>query len=439
MRREVRDDKTHRKLDIDSSLLAAIESVSQKHMRTDQLAGSPEPTLEALPVPSLAFRYLLQNEGLPLGMVYHIVGPTAVFKSTLAVEIGRWHRQCGGGIIICETEAKPTPQLRKSILGWDEQGVAVRCCKSVEQWQKTIMDYIKAIQDRCERDKVSPTAFIVDSYMGKMPERLRESIIRKGFAERHFGEAAMLIGDWLSGYTSVVLGWPFTLIGVNHLKQTVNPITGQPVYYTPGGRFLQHQNVIEIRLTRIKTEQKRAGDIPYYENHLRFFTSKNSRGAQNKSIAVTLTQWNELDDEGNTRLRSNFEWWAASVEMLMDGTGMATDDREILMPLIKKVIDIRKKSRGNYYWCDQLGVPQSEAMPAHQLGMILEEREDILRALYGILRIARAPLFEVRNVDDKQPDKPAALSEAAAEGVAAEVVEEVTQYDVDDVDEVKPE
>jgi RecA/RadA recombinase len=64
-----------------------MDSVPQRKEKDDKAVDRT--TAEALPLPSLALRYLLQNEGLPLGMVYHVVGPPAVFKSTFAVEIGR--------------------------------------------------------------------------------------------------------------------------------------------------------------------------------------------------------------------------------------------------------------------------------------------------------------------------------------------------------------
>jgi len=397
-----RHSKSNRKLDVDDGLFTIIESVSKKHANQDQTTGSP-PTLESgLPLPSLALRYLLQNSCLPLGLVYHVVGPPAVFKSTLLAEIIRWHVECDGYGIICETETKPTPVLRKSILGWENNRVVVRECTSVEHWQSTIVDYVKAIKKRYSdtNQLKNPMIFGVDSYMGKMPLRLQEKFARQGYAEKHFGEAAQIIGDWLSVYTALIKGWPFTLVGINHLKKTTDLITGMPIYRTPGGQFLQHQNVIEIRVGRSKTERKLADDVPYYETVLQLQTSKNSRGAQDKRIYVILRQWNEVDDSGQTRLCSNFEWWDSSIRILYDGWGLSNSEKEILLPLIHKTIKIQKLSRGNAFWCDELGVSKNDAMSAHDLGIILESKEDILNELYKVLGVSVIPIFgEIKPVD----------------------------------------
>ena len=376
---------------MDDSLESALKVLQSKLSRESKMVSNSPTLMVGLPVPSLAIRYLLQNTGLPLGVVYHLVGPPASFKSTLAVEIARWHHACGGAVIICEAETKPTPVLRESILGKDPPRVLVHECLFLEEWQKVILEAVKIMQDR-QGDTQKPVAFIVDSYMGKLPRKLYDDVLRQGFAQRHFGEAAMLIGDWLSAYTSTVQGYPYNLIGVNHLKESVHPITGMPVYRTPGGQYLRHQNSIEIRVNRSKTEQRKAGDLVYYETIIQLYTSKNCRGAQDKKIAVVLRQWNEVVDDKPT-LISNFEWWEAATWMLYDGTGMPKTDCEILLPKVKKVIDVKKRSRGDLFYCEQLGIPQSDPIPAHEMGLKIEEREDILQELYKIFGINVMDLY----------------------------------------------
>ncbi len=392
--KQPRHKRSDRPIPVDDVLLSVVSAVADRHAREDQLAGSP-PSLEVgLPVPSLAVRYLLQNSGLPLGLVYHLVGPPAVFKSTLLAEMIRWHIACGGVGILCETETKPTPELRKSVIGWEDKRTIVRECTSVEGWQKTITDYIKAIQKEYSdrKEELKPIIFGIDSYMGKMPQRLQEKFARQGYAEKHFGEAAQIIGDWLSVYTALTKGWPFTLVGVNHLKKSIDPVTGLISYRTPGGQFLQHQNVTEIRVARSKTERKEADGVPYYETVIQLQTTKNSRGAQDKRIFVTLRQWREIKDN-QSRLYSSFEWWESTVRMLHDGWGLTNSEREILLPKVKKILDIQKRSRGDLFWCDRLNIGREDAIQPHELGMILEQQEDLLQELYKVLEITQLQLF----------------------------------------------
>jgi len=392
------------KREIDNSLLAAIDSIARMQSKRDQQEGNLPSLIAGLPVPSLAFRYLIQNTTLPLGMVYHLVGPPASFKSLFGAEIARWHRLCGGAAIICEAETKPTPMLRGSVLDHDFSRIYIRECQHLEQWQKTITDYLKEIRKVIENDPESavPVAFVIDSYMGKMPLCLLEEVRRRGYAERHFGIAAMLIGDWLSAATSFLQGLPVTIVGINHLKQTTHPITQRPIYRTPGGQFLQHQNVIEIRISRSKTVYKRHEDTEYLETIVQLYTSKNSRGAQDKQIQVPLRQWNEVID-GEVKLFSNFDWWAATTYMLYDGTGMGSQDRTALLPKIKKVVDIQKRSRGDLYWCKSLGVSKDNAISAHEMGVLVEENTELQTELCLALGICKLPVWNEQSLATVKP------------------------------------
>ncbi|MGB9592454.1 MAG: hypothetical protein ACPL1K_08050, partial [Candidatus Kryptoniota bacterium] len=53
----------------------------------------------AIPVPSLAIRYLLGYSGFPLSCFIQIVGQKASFKSMLSLEIARWHIENEGATV----------------------------------------------------------------------------------------------------------------------------------------------------------------------------------------------------------------------------------------------------------------------------------------------------------------------------------------------------
>jgi len=423
-RPQVKTLRSNQPIKPDSSILAAIEAVTKKHNRTDQIAGNPKVLNHVLPVPSLALRYLLQNEGLPLGLVYHIVGPPASFKSTLGVEFGRWHRDLGGAIIVCGAEDKDTPDLRNSILDWDDTAVIYRDCEFIEVWQSTIIDYVQSIKSKLAKEKdgyIPPVSFIVDSYMGKLPKRLYDNVLKSGYASKHFGEAAALIGDWLAVYSSIVRNLPMTLIGINHLKESIDPVTQMKVYRTPGGQFLKHQNVTEITVRRGKTERKEQDGVPYHINHITMKTTKNSRGAENKKISVPLRQWNEFDEETESiKLMSVFEWHDAAIGLLHEGDGMSAAESKIVLPKIKDIINVQKLSNAQRYWCEQLDVPRSDAMAAYDLYEMIEAKPDLLAELYIVLGVVRRPFFDVNLPYEEQ------LQEYADEG-GVESVEDGTE------------
>lgn len=420
-RPQVKSLRSRQPIKADSSILSAIESVTKKHNRADQLAGSPKILNHVLPVPSIAFRYLIQNEGLALGLVYHVVGPPAVYKSTLGVEIGRWHRDLGGAIVVCGAEDKDTPDLRNSILGWDPTAVVYRDCEFMEVWQSTIVEYVQSIKTKLAKEQggyVPPISFIVDSYMGKMPKRLYDQVLKTGHAQKHFGEAAALIGDWLSAYSSIARNMPFTLVGINHLKEATDPVTMQKIQRTAGGQFLKHQNVTEITVRRGKTVRKEKEGVPFQTSMLYLKTTKNSRGQENKKIAVPLTQWNEYDEETDSiRLQSVFDWDVAAINLLMSGpeNPMSAAEQKIVMPRIKDIINIQKYSNDSKYWCEQLDVPKSDAMSARDLYDIIEDNDDLLSALYINMGIVKRPFFDVNIPYEEQLEEYAAGTSAPEE------------------------
>jgi hypothetical protein len=69
----------------------------------------------------------------------------------------------------------------------------------------------------------------------------------------------------------------------------------------------------------------------------------------------------------------------------------------MLHPRLKEVCDVHEKkggSKGTLYWSNRLGVTSSDAMPAHDLGMLLEQSPNVLAELYPVLGIQRRPFFK---------------------------------------------
>jgi hypothetical protein len=209
-----------------------------------------------------------------------------------------------------------------------------------------------------------------------------------------------------------------TLIGINHLKESTDPVTQMKIFRTPGGQFLKHQNVTEITVRRGKTERKEQEGVPYHINHITMKTTKNSRGAENKKISVPLRQWNEFDEESESiKLMSVFEWHDAAIGLLHEGDGMSAAESKIVLPKIKDILNVQKLSNAQRYWCEQLDVPRSDAMAAYDLYEMIEAKPDLLAELYIVLGIVRRPFFDVNLPYEEQ------LQEYADEG-AVESVED---------------
>jgi len=351
-----------------------------------------------LPVPSFAFRYLINSTGFPLGMCHQIVGEQASYKSTFAMEIGRWHRMCGGSILYLESESKPSPEMLSSVVNWDKNAFVAISCPSLDKWQSYCIWITKKLISQFE-DNYPPYCIIVDSISGKTDETTIKTTLRDGCAGMHFPREANLIKTFLQIYPNLIESLPFSFIGVNHLKIHRNP-DGSVNYNIPGGGALKFQCVSIIEMAKIGQikEYAKSKVVPIMMSLI-----KNSYGPDNRKLAINFRTWNE-----DGVLRSRFEWWEASVRLLAKNIGMTQANAAIWRPAIREVCDLREKHggpKGTLYWSKRLDVPSSEAMPAHEIGMLLETRPDVLDDLYRLFGIHRRPLFQPAvDVLSKVPD-----------------------------------
>jgi len=372
---------------------SVVETVQTKLQKEGMLVGH-NPVMQVLPVPAFSMRYLIQNEGLPLSCMYQAVGPEASYKSTFAMEVVRWHRLCGGRGLLCEAETKPTSELRNSVLNWDLKAVDIEDCETFEDWQRKLTRYTVGLQKRMEKagTRDIPWCAVVDSLTGKASEHTLKNIQKVGHANLHFPVEARQMADYMRAYPQMLLGWPFTFVGVNHMKINRNP-DGTVDYNIPGGWALKFQCSAIFELEKM-------GGIKEFNNYkaatIRFSMLKNSYGADDSKIKVRFKTWLQEDAPDTFRLHSRFEWWEASILFIATGNGLSAAKAQRLVPKMKEACDIHEKSggsRGKLYWSNALGVPSSEAMPPHDLGMILETKPDVLKDLYNVTGIQRRQFF----------------------------------------------
>jgi len=383
----------------DSVLGASISDVEGKSAKAGLLVGG-QSAIHVLPVPALAVRYLLQNEGWPLSRVYQFVGAEGSYKSTTLAEVMRWHWDANGFGVLNEAETKPTPDLRNSIVNWEPNAIRVEDCHALEDWQWKAVSYVNSIKKQCDKvggpGRTIPVCIGVDSLLGKASRHTLAAMDKKGHADRHYALEANLIKDFMQWFPQKLYEWPFTFIGINHLKMGTNDI-GMPVRNIPGGMAIKFQETVQIEIGLQRQETQADCKI----SHLVMQTYKNSYGPKNTRIHVKLTHWYQNDAaegaEPIFRLHSRYEWWEASILFLFKGLGMRKTESDRLMPKIKDIIDLHEKSAGNQglrYWSNRLGVTSADPVTAHELGMLLETNVEVLGELYTVLGINRRPFFQ---------------------------------------------
>jgi hypothetical protein len=393
-----------------------------------------------IPMPSTAIRYLIQNDSWPLCRMSQFVGPQASFKSTFAVEVGRWHYESSqrlGRIVIGEAESKQNHDMRDAIVGHQPGVIEVEECDSLEDWQRYLWKITEGVQAVCLKTRFPdghplagevlgrrvPFCMIADSLTGKLSETTVKKIQESGHAQKGFATEAQLITLWLKAYSSLMSGWPISFIGINHLKYSTDPVTQMPVRRIPGGAHIGYQETFEIELRPIAKPTESAQGVT--TTRLSFATYKNSAGANHKWIEVPVKTWKEtVVDEATGREAAQqgcrFEWWEATVLMLVK---MQNDDKAHVKERVRSVISVQEKSggnRGKLYYSRDIGVPESEAMPAHDFGLLIERTPEIRDALEANLGIIKRPIFDPRRTLDDQMSDPAALLDPTAEAKAIE-------------------
>ena len=364
-----------------------------------------EQLVVGLPLPALCLRYLFQSTTFPLSRMTIITGQEGSCKSAFLYEIFRWHRMYGGRNVLLECETKDCPDLRASILNYDERACQMVKCHSLEGWQKALTWFIEENQrimtgtkERPGPGRIIPFSIGIDSLMAKASEENIDKVLKQGYADRAHPLEALKISQFMKVWPQKLDRWPFNVIGTNHLKPTTD-FMGRPGRNIPGGMSLKFQETYEIEMARL-------GDIHKADHdgvQLSITTRKNSLGPSRKQIKASLVWWNEYtevpadpDDPDSKPMvksvqRTMWNWHTASIELLLE---IQSKDRP-RWRRIEQFLDLNPiRTKSNAVWSEALGIPKDEALPFNKAGAVLEERPDILNRLHALMGIKERFEFE---------------------------------------------
>jgi hypothetical protein len=370
--------------------------------------GEARALLLGLPVPSLAFEYMLRMNILPLGKMMMLVGIEKVGKSGFFFEIVRWFRKHQGFGVLLEHESKFSADWASSIIGWDEPDALTHVpCDSIEGWQKAMtksVDWVKKemIGDpRRPKDvkpgKTWPFVMGVDSIMGKSTDATQKKIDEAGHSQQHYANEAGRITDYMRFIPQKINRWPFFMVGVNHLKPSRDPDTGVPVRATAGGRGVQFQESLELELGWAKGGRK-ASRIRLVDREgmrIRISCENNSYAPAGRQITVTIWSWQEEYENAlgqeDWRPVVVWDWHGATVQMLLNecANGTATDAKAI-----KEIVNIQKVSNQSLFYARALGISKSDPVPADVIGKMIYEDKEMMKDLRKILKIRTYAEFQ---------------------------------------------
>lgn len=334
--------------------------------------------LMVLPIPGLAGRVLLQNNGLILGKILHIFGEHASFKTTTAMLLGKLFKYT----VILHTENKFNDTI-KDLIYPDSGQCQVLYCDSLEEW----MTYLTKITSRVKEDPdTGPICVIIDSVLG-CSSSSAEDIEKSGYVSAKYPVEARMIADYLRSYSRLLNEAPtLTVILVNHRKYKMNPIGGYgvPVKTTLGGGEIRFYAAVEWDLG-VGQSQIRLGSKA--QHTLFVSTEKNSFGTEITSRLPLCIDENEI----------YLDWAKATMEFLTKFNIKPEPSTEVVKKIqeICKIEERRAGPHGTLYYCKQLDITPDKAVTARELNMILESREDIVKELHRLLRIQERYVYDM--------------------------------------------
>lgn len=365
----------------DFDFASIVREIAAKHGKKDISSVPPM----AIPFPSFILRLLFQNEGLVLGKIIHIVGLEATFKSTLALEITRWHLEHNGFGLTLHTESRVNPETIRGVLGEYENRHNVVTCDTLEEWQAVLLDASKQLG---EENKVL-ACFTVDSIMGVSSSRTINEISKDGFASAKFAHEANLIASYLRVFNSKLYDRPHTICLINHRKFRPNPNNfGPPEKAALGGNEIRFCASFEIETTASGTRQV-LGPITTYEMSLKL--EKNTFGQEDVQIKVPIRFVNTPDET-----KVVFDWYAASTYFFAKYNNVKPVPSPTVTRKVAEVLTVSSRrggSKGELFYSPQLGISTENAVSATEFGLALEEHPEILSELYRIFGIFRRYIY----------------------------------------------
>jgi hypothetical protein len=419
------------------ALFTVVTDVAKQQFPGGQIySGNAEAMrIVCLPVPAFSVRFLLQQEGWPLGRFFQIVGLQESCKSSFGYEIMRWHGLVsGGGGILVPTEPKPAPELFRSIAGYDHPRMKYHTgCKTVQEWTAANAFWVKAFKDYMDGTKKepgpgrkAPVCFMIDSLCACLTDGEFEKFDKEGTLGTHYAAQAAALKDWIMWVAPTIENWPFTLVGINHQRNSQEKagIFTRTVRSITGGMALKFFQTTEIEMQRLTPTApgKEVDHVSEDEKgiELQISVHKNSL-APHEKIKVEMLWYTDYDDRdpaGHFRQKTYFDWHSSSIDILarlLRGDGKR-------QKRLREVVDLSMDADTKKVCCPALGVTAKDRLKPREAGALLEQKlyDDVefRNALYAETGVRRRYLFRPE-LDYREQIELAVRMASAAEKAAA--------------------
>lgn len=385
----------------DELFASAMEKVREKHGNERMITSSDLGSLTiSIPINCLALEWLFGMNGYPVGQMVQYCGPPGSLKSSLMYETYRMFLAADGGAVHAENETKMSDDLYKSILEiddiYDHRGPEIGFSESVEDAQRLIMFSTKELTKRMEGTKNEPgpgasipVCFGIDSLTGKLCEESQKKIMEDGFAGRGHPVEALSWTRWLKTYSNYFQDWPFTLLVINHLKESKDG-KGFTVRNRGGGHQVTFQEGTEIEV-KISKKQVKCAEYSGVEISLKCF--KNSFGETYRTSKTRMLFYREEDPTtGEISQTTWFDWGWAFVNLIreMNDSRVKQNIKDMGLHLgITSDTLIEHKC-----WSKDLGMKKEDADSWSVVGAKIQENEELMWRWRKALGLKRVPYLD---------------------------------------------
>lgn len=348
-----------------------------------------------IPIPSLAFQWLINSNVFPLSRVHEFAGVEGTCKSTFLYELIRWHARCGGHTVLVETEQKDNVLLRNAILEynveWLDRITAIPTTV-YQEWVRAMNSALEYYSNGLAECAPIPVVFCIDSLTAAAPTQSLEAAVdeKVGYASGGYPVLAKLLSMDLPCFVAKLRQYPFTLAFTNHYKPSMNPYEKGS---RPGGKAPKFFETLSIQFQRAPK-----GRLEYADGtvgmRLILECLKNSMG-QERRIETALYYKYEPNpnhdplSESSTpeRQKVYFDWGESDIRFLINvlekkQKGCPTSVSEA----VAKVLDLHVAG-GQRVWSHALGIPETGAVPYTEAGKRLMELPGLVLALQHALHI----------------------------------------------------
>lgn len=365
-----------------------------------------------IPVPALAFEYVIATDGFPLGLLFELNAVTGVGKSGILAEFCRWFDMIGGMASVVEAELKLNPKWYEAILQDAFRRLFLYKAHTVEAWQRTTSNLIRYYKAQCVGSKklpgigkTMPHLFGVDSISGQLSEETLSKIFGEtskhsglrgggtGSANRAHPVEALKNTAYVKAVPSEITEWPIGLVFVNQVKYKKSQ--DKEERSKGGGQQISFVDSIELELSRPPIRPFATAEFEGYYVDLHCY--KNSLGPGGRKIRTRCLSVDRERDSATGTWSERVVWdWNWSLIWLMDHhLNSDYGNAHYKASLRDCGVHLQIKAGGdieNRAWSTSVGMKdETEAVPWSQLGAMFQEDREIVNALRAALRIHRRP------------------------------------------------